>query len=79
MLERGEVDAVTFTAASTARNFVQLVGAGTGGALVASIGPVTSAAARELGLQVNIEAAEYTIPGLLAAIRERLGTQSGTA
>ncbi|HEX8321706.1 uroporphyrinogen-III C-methyltransferase [Longimicrobium sp.] len=79
MLERGEVDAVTFTAASTVRNFVQLVGAGTGGALVASIGPVTSAAARELGLQVDVEAAEYTIPGLLAAIRERLGSQSGTA
>lgn len=72
MLARGEIHAVTFTAASTVRNFVELAGTETGGAAIASIGPVTSAAARELGLAVDVEAAEYTIPGLVAALRAHL-------
>jgi uroporphyrinogen-III synthase len=38
------------------------------GILTASIGPVTSSTLRELGLGVNIEAREYTIPGLVDAI-----------
>lgn len=69
MLARGEVDAVTFTASSTVKNFVELVGADIGRAKVASIGPVTSATARELGLAVDVEAAEYTTPGLVQALR----------
>ncbi|HEU4885687.1 MAG TPA: uroporphyrinogen-III C-methyltransferase [Longimicrobium sp.] len=69
MLDRGEVDAVTFTASSTVKNFVELVGAEIGRAKVASIGPVTSATARELGLPVNVEAAEFTTPGLVQALR----------
>jgi uroporphyrinogen-III synthase len=35
---------------------------------LASIGPVTSNTLRESGLPVDIEASEYTIPGLIAAI-----------
>jgi uroporphyrinogen-III synthase len=38
------------------------------GILTASIGPVTSSTLRELGLPVDIEAKEFTIPGLVAAI-----------
>jgi uroporphyrinogen-III synthase len=38
------------------------------GILMASIGPVTSATLRELGLTVDISAKEYTIPGLVEAI-----------
>jgi uroporphyrinogen III methyltransferase/synthase len=34
----------------------------------ASIGPVTSATLRELGLPVEVEAKQYTIPGLIEAI-----------
>lgn len=34
----------------------------------ASIGPITSSTLREIGLRVNIEAREYTIPGLIEAI-----------
>jgi len=34
----------------------------------ASIGPITSDTLREFGLPVHIEAAEYTIPGLISAI-----------
>lgn len=76
-LAAGEVDVVTFTASSTVKNYVELVGADVGGAKVASIGPITSAAARELGLPVDVEAAEYTIPGLVDAVRslfERSGS-----
>jgi uroporphyrinogen-III synthase len=35
----------------------------------ASIGPITSATLRKLGLPVQIEAEEYTIPGLIEAIK----------
>ena len=35
---------------------------------LASIGPVTSSTLREFGLPVNIEAAEFTVPGLIRAI-----------
>jgi uroporphyrinogen-III synthase len=38
------------------------------GILTASIGPVTSSTLREFGLGVDIEAREYTIPGLVDAI-----------
>lgn len=38
------------------------------GVLMASIGPVTSSTLRELGLPVDIEAREFTIPGLVEAI-----------
>lgn len=68
-LEAGEVDFVTFTASSTVRSFAELVGTAAGRAKVASIGPVTSRTVRELGMEVDVEAEEYTIPGLLRAIR----------
>jgi uroporphyrinogen-III synthase len=71
-------DVITFTSSSTARNFVELLSdRGRGrprhmgtldGICFASIGPVTSATLRELGLPVDIEAKEYTIPGLIQAI-----------
>jgi uroporphyrinogen-III synthase len=38
------------------------------GIQMASIGPVTSATLREMGLAISIEAEEYTIPGLIRAI-----------
>ncbi|MDR3749776.1 MAG: uroporphyrinogen-III synthase [Acidobacteriota bacterium] len=73
--------AITFTSSSTVRNFVGLLSLrGARAALkksmqhqgthTASIGPVTSATLREFGLPVDIEAKQYTIPGLVAAILE---------
>jgi len=63
---------VTFTSSSTAKNFVALSGKsvwrGRPRPRLASIGPVTSSTLRELGLSVDIEAKEFTIPGLIAAI-----------
>jgi uroporphyrinogen III methyltransferase/synthase len=67
-LEAGTIDLITFTSSSTVRNFVELIGTEIGEAIIASIGPITSATARELGLPVHVEAAEHTIPGLVSAI-----------
>ena len=76
-LQAGEADVLTFTSPSTARNFVEVLGADAadvaGRSLVACIGPVTAAAARDCGLTVGLVAERYTIPGLVAALRGRLG------
>ena len=72
-----EADFITFTSSSTARQFAALLeapGAGRplaerlSGARLCSIGPVTSATLRDLGLPVAVEAAEFTTAGLAAAI-----------
>ena len=69
-LERAaEADFVTFTSSSTVRNFVDAVGNGIPkGARIVSIGPVTSEAAREAGLEVAVEAARHDIGGLVEAL-----------
>ncbi len=36
--------------------------------LIACIGPVTSATARELGLRVDLEASEHTVEGLVDSL-----------
>jgi uroporphyrinogen-III synthase len=72
-------DLITFTSSSTVKNFVALLGSNgrsrhgrralqLEGITLASIGPVTSATLRELELNADLEAAEYTIPGLIQAI-----------
>jgi uroporphyrinogen-III synthase len=72
---------ITFTSSSTVRNFVALLGknvwrgrpgprkaSSIDGIRLASIGPVTSSTLRDLGFPVDVEAKEYTIPGLIKAI-----------
>jgi len=61
---------ITFTSSSTVRNFDALLGKNPSldGIRLASIGPITSSTLRELGLPVDIEATEYTIPGLIKAL-----------
>jgi len=73
---RRRPDIITFTSSSTVKNFVALLYGRDARAYMsrlqhiclASIGPVTSATLRELGLRADIEAKEYTIPGLIKAI-----------
>jgi len=67
---------ITFTSSSTARHFLELAGesADLKDIRMASIGPITSATLRELGLPVDIEAKVYTIPGLVSAILEAAPT-----
>lgn len=68
-IEAGKVDIVTFTSASAVRGFVDAVGTDLGArAAGASIGPQTSEALREAGIDVTYEAQESTIDGLVAAI-----------
>ena len=59
---------VAFTAASAVHAFVDAVGADAPRVAAATIGPVTSAAVREAGLEVAVEASSSTIPALVEAI-----------
>ena len=73
MLERVEsADYVTFTSGSTVRYLLDGLGAGAAAALarvrIASIGPATSATARELGLDVHVEALRHDVDGLVEAL-----------
>jgi uroporphyrinogen III methyltransferase/synthase len=64
-----KVDWVTFTSSSTVENLVRLAGvAALRGVKVASIGPVTTATAKKLGLAVTLEARVYTTDGLIEAL-----------
>jgi len=69
------LDALTFTSASTARNFVNLLQpekptTAIGPAIVACIGPVAADAAIDAGLPVHVVADTYTIPGLVEALQK---------
>jgi uroporphyrinogen III methyltransferase/synthase len=60
---------ITFTSSSTVQNFVAAAGADAlNGVRVASIGPVTSATARRLGIEVAVEASIFTVDGMVQAI-----------
>jgi uroporphyrinogen III methyltransferase/synthase len=62
-------DWITFTSSSTVQNLVDAIGTEALSAVrVASIGPITSETLRKCGISVNVEAATYTIAGLVASI-----------
>ncbi|HLI29539.1 MAG TPA: uroporphyrinogen-III synthase, partial [Terriglobia bacterium] len=68
-------EVLTFTSSSTALNFSKLplreeTRAMLAKAIVASIGPVTSATLRELGMKVDVEAHEFTTLGLVHALED---------
>lgn len=75
MLLDKTVDVMTFTSASTVRNFVRRYGQDAvadllGSVVIASIGPVTAEAAQQCGVHTSIMPGEYTIPALVRAIVE---------
>jgi uroporphyrinogen III methyltransferase/synthase len=77
MLRRGEIDVVAFTASSTVRNLVAILG-GEADCLqrvaIACIGPITARTVREvLGRSPDVVAEEYTMAGLVEALCRRLG------
>ena len=79
MLLEQEVDVVTFTSASTVRNFVEILGPGPAAdllrtTLVASIGPITAEAAAQLGIKTTIMPATYTVPALVDAIADHFSS-----
>ena len=82
LLQQRQLDILTFTSSSTVRNFMQWLAhcaasdasidiqniVRNGQLRIACIGPITSQTARKLGLDVDIEAREFTIDGLVEAI-----------
>lgn len=80
MLLDRRIDAVTFTSASTVRNFVKMLGEEPAADLlkdtvVASIGPVTAEAAQVLGISTSVMPSEYTIPALVQALVDHFRRQ----
>jgi uroporphyrinogen III methyltransferase/synthase len=66
-----KADYATFTSASSVRFFLDAAGGAEAlrdGPRLASIGPITSAALREHGLEPHVEATEHTPEGLVAAL-----------
>ena len=63
-------DYVTFTSSSTVRFLFESLGCGGSGlrGRLVSIGPVTSAALRERGLEPDVEATRHDIEGLVEAL-----------
>ncbi len=68
MLRAGRIDWVSVTSSAIARSLARLFGDDLRCAKLASISPITSGVLRELGFEPAVEAAEYTLPGLAAAI-----------
>jgi uroporphyrinogen III methyltransferase/synthase len=81
-LRAGQIDAATFTSSSTVEHVCDALGPQAASLLapvaIASIGPITSEAARARGLHVTVEAATYTIPGLLASLEAHYDRRSHT-
>jgi uroporphyrinogen III methyltransferase/synthase len=70
-------DLITFTSSSTVENFMALGLPWPAGMRVASIGPITSKTARDLGLTVDVEAKQHDTAGLVAAISRFFSAQKG--
>ena len=71
-LERlATADYVTFTSSSTVRFLIEAIDGADrfpAGARVVSIGPVTSQTARDLGIEVHVEAGRHDVEGLVEAL-----------
>ena len=68
--ERG-IDVVTFTSSSTVRNLLDILGDERhllDSSAIGCIGPITAATAQEMGLSVDIIAAEHNVEGLADAL-----------
>jgi uroporphyrinogen III methyltransferase/synthase len=81
MLLEGRIDVVTFTSPSAVRNFVQVVGPDQAidllkQTVVATIGPVTTDAAKQLGIPVAVQPSTYTIPAMVEAIAEHVAADA---
>ncbi len=77
-LSRGEVGYIMLTSSNIARAFLNALDDTVksrikrGEVQLCSISPVTSATIRELGFLVAIEAKQYTVEGLIAALVQHL-------
>lgn len=67
-LAAGRIDWITVTSSAIARSLVKLFGDDLRRSKLASISPLTSGVLRELGFEPAVEAAQYTMAGLVEAI-----------
>ena len=68
-IEAGRVDLATFTSGSAVRGYVEAVGDDLAARIpAASMGPQTTQALRDAGIEAKIEAKESTIDGLVSAV-----------
>ena len=68
-IEAGKLDLATFTSGSAVRGYVDAIGEDLAVQIpAASIGPQTSDALREAGIEVKAEAKESTVDGLVSAV-----------
>ncbi|MFW5920418.1 MAG: uroporphyrinogen-III synthase, partial [Polyangiales bacterium] len=76
LFDDAEVDIVTFTSSSTARNLAEVLADAAAerlaGVTVASIGPITTETARSLGIRVDVTAEQYTVAGLVDALQRHV-------
>ena len=71
LLDAGEIDCVTFTSSSTVENFVNALGAEIlSKTKTAAIGPITAQTLKKFGVDADIIANEFTIDGLVDAIKK---------
>jgi uroporphyrinogen III methyltransferase/synthase len=68
LLHAGKVDWLTITSSAIARATKSLFGDDLKKTKLASISPITSATLDELGLEPAVEATDYTLDGVVAAI-----------
>jgi len=73
-LENEGADVITFTSSSTVESFIDLGVEFPESTQIASIGPVTSQALRDNGMEPDIEAIEHTIAGLVTAVQSLLSS-----
>lgn len=76
----GGIDVATFTSGSTARAFIEGLGAERSrldDVIVACIGPITADVVRELGVDVDVVADVHTIDGLTDAIVREVTRNAG--
>lgn len=73
-MREGKIEWVTVTSSAIAKSLARLFGESLKTAKLASISPITTATLRELGLEPAVEAEEYTMEGVVAAIRK--GTEN---
>ncbi len=83
LLKEGGIHCITFTSSSTVLNFLQMfshvdVLPLLKRAAIACIGPVTAQTAREKGLEVSIMPRDYTIPGLVGALKDHFSGRGAT-
>lgn len=78
LLKNDRLDVVTFTSSSTAHHFFDIlkrmnIREAIDRVKIACIGPVTARTVKDNGLEPDIIADEYTVPGLLAALEQYFG------